>query len=195
MTPIGVVLAGGKSTRMGRDKAVCEIDGARLIDRVVARLLPQTSRILISGSHDYGTGLKCVRDERRGAGARCAGPCAGVFSVARRLAGETTGFLTVPVDGPFSPRDLAERLVGSHSAVAGAGGRLHPTFAWWIIADVERAARDLEGAGDVSLRGLAEAANARVVPWADEAPFDNVNTVEDLVAARENARLTAQERI
>ena len=183
--PIAVVLAGGKSIRMGRDKALCEMDGVRLIDRAVAALRPQTGRILISGPHDYGTGLECVPDEQRGAGAPCGGPSAGIFAVARRLAGEATGFLTVPVDAPFAPRDLAARLRGPRSAVASAGGRLHPTFAWWLIADIERAARDLEGGGNVSLRALAEATKARVVPWADETAFHNVNTADDLMAARE----------
>lgn len=190
--PIGVVLAGGKSSRMGRDKALCEIDGVRLVDRAVARLRPQVSRMLISGPHDYGTGLESVPDELHGDGVRCAGPCAGIFAVARRLAGETAGFLTVPVDAPFLPPDLAERLAGPNSAVAGAGGHLHPTFAWWIIADVERAARNLESVRDLALRDLAKTANARVVPWSDEAPFHNVNTADDLNAARESERRTKE---
>ncbi len=184
-SPIGVVLAGGKSTRMGRDKARCEINGGRLIDRVIARLRPQASRILISGPDDYGTSLECVTDGAHGAGARGRGPCAGIFAVSRRLAGEAPGFLTVPVDAPFLPPDLADRLVGPDSAVASAGDGLHPTFAWWIIADIERALRHLEGAQDLSLRSLAETIGARVVPWADEAPFINVNTIDDLKAAQD----------
>jgi molybdenum cofactor guanylyltransferase len=188
--PIGVVLAGGKSSRMGRDKALCDIKGIRLVDRAIARLRPQVNRILISGPQDYGSGLECVPDAADGPD----GPCAGIFAVGRRLANEAQGFLTVPVDAPFLPLDLAKQLVGARSAVASAGGVLHPTFAWWNIADLERAARFLQGARGLSLRKLAETAGARVVPWADEAPFRNINTVDDLKAACTDARPAAQER-
>ena len=34
----GVVLAGGKSSRMGRDKALIEIDGRSLLDRALDKL-------------------------------------------------------------------------------------------------------------------------------------------------------------
>ena len=185
--PIGVVLAGGKSSRMGHDKALCKIDGVRLVDCVITRLRPQVSRLLISGSDDYGTGYETVTDSVTG----LHGPCAGVFSLSRRLAGETTGFLTAPVDAPYLPEDLAARLVGQTSAVAVCRGALQPTFAWWMISEIEQAARELEGEQDISLKRLAKAVSARSVSWCDPSAFYNVNTAADLEAARECPRIAS----
>lgn len=178
-SPIGVVLAGGKSSRMGRDKALCEINGVRLIDRVLARLRPQVGRILLSGPSDYGLRIEAIADEADGP----LGPCAGLFAAARRLAGEAEGFLTVPVDAPFLPEDLAPRLLGPSSAVACAGGAIQPAFAWWRFDEIEQARRSLRHQSGPSLKALAETANARLVLWPDEAPFMNVNDPNDLRAA------------
>ena len=43
-----IVLAGGKSSRMGRDKVWLMLDGQPLVDRVVGRLLPIASEVLVS---------------------------------------------------------------------------------------------------------------------------------------------------
>jgi molybdopterin-guanine dinucleotide biosynthesis protein A len=45
----GVVLAGGKSSRMGRDKALIELDGITLLDRAVELLRPHAREILVMG--------------------------------------------------------------------------------------------------------------------------------------------------
>ncbi len=45
----GVLLAGGKSTRMGRDKALLELDGRRLADRMLEFLAALFPRVLIAG--------------------------------------------------------------------------------------------------------------------------------------------------
>jgi molybdopterin-guanine dinucleotide biosynthesis protein A len=45
----GVVLAGGKSSRMGRDKALIEVDGRTLLDRALDRLEPLTDELLVIG--------------------------------------------------------------------------------------------------------------------------------------------------
>jgi molybdopterin-guanine dinucleotide biosynthesis protein A len=51
---IGVILAGGGGRRMrGADKGAQMLGGARLVDRVLARLTPQTDRVLISGAIFY----------------------------------------------------------------------------------------------------------------------------------------------
>lgn len=45
----GVVLAGGKSSRYGRNKTLEVFQGERLIDRAVAMLRPQTETVLVIG--------------------------------------------------------------------------------------------------------------------------------------------------
>lgn len=45
----GVVLAGGKSTRMGRDKALIEMDGSTMLQRAIDLLRPHVREILVIG--------------------------------------------------------------------------------------------------------------------------------------------------
>ncbi|MFQ5881083.1 MAG: molybdenum cofactor guanylyltransferase [Candidatus Methylomirabilales bacterium] len=65
MTITGVVLAGGESTRMGRNKAVLEIGGKRLIDRLIDGLKQIFPEVIIvantPGLFDY-LGVRVVPD-------------------------------------------------------------------------------------------------------------------------------------
>ena len=59
----GVVLAGGRSSRMGRDKALLEIDGCTLLDRAVA-LLHEAGAATVIVSGDRPGAIGDVRDDR-----------------------------------------------------------------------------------------------------------------------------------
>lgn len=181
---IAVILAGGRSARMGgRDKALVELGGIRLIDRVIARLAPQADRMAISGRRDYGTGLAAIADEKSGP----QGPAAGIFAVSRWMAQNepsTEGFFTAPVDGPFLPDDLAQRLgARGGPAVAADDGGIHPTFVYWTLPALEGAWEKLRGAPSVSLRALASASKAAEVRWPGTGLFFNINSPEDLSEA------------
>ena len=194
----GVVLAGGQSRRMGgEDKAALRLAGRPLIAHVIDRLAPQVDRLVIAGRHDYGTGLATVGDDPQ-----MAGPVAALYGVARWL-GETHGksrdksqgkmhddvpaFVTAPADGPFVPEDLVERLTEHlagaqpQGAIALDDAGIHPTFAAWRMADLDRVRGDLGAAP--SLRRLAELTDARRIAWPGTHSFFNVNTPDDLAAA------------
>lgn len=51
----GVVLAGGQSSRMGRDKALIELDGITLLDRAIELLRPHAKEILVIGDPEKYT--------------------------------------------------------------------------------------------------------------------------------------------
>ncbi|MFP3942586.1 MAG: molybdenum cofactor guanylyltransferase [Alphaproteobacteria bacterium] len=183
--PAAVILAGGRSQRMhGRDKGQIELAGRRLVDRVIERLRPQAARLILSAPHDYGTGLEHIPDWPEAP----KGPAGGVWSAHKWLSArypEAEGFLTAPVDGPFLPADLGERLcAGETSAVASDGVHEHPTFACWKCRDLEAAWPHLLRRPQISLKALAEACGVRRVVWADGRVFLNVNSPEDLEAAR-----------
>ena len=175
-----MILAGGKSSRMGeRDKAEIEFAGMRLIDRALERLAAQVDRVLISGSSSYGLAAEAVPD----LDCRLNGPAAGVLSLASHFAeacGEFTGFLTVPVDGPFLPSDFAARMVGEEAAVAADPRRLHPTFAWWPVAPILEISAAVRSSNRLSLHELAVKLRARTVVWSDPKCFANINTPEDV---------------
>lgn len=180
MKRIGAILAGGMSARMGADKATLDLEGRRIVEHVIERFGRQLDRLVISGPDDYGAGLTAIADEVSG----LKGPAAGVYAVSRWLKENepnAEGFFTTPVDGPFLPEDLCDRLSEAEgSAVAEGDVSVHPPFAWWRLQDLEKAFRELSGAPSVSLRALAKAANARHVRWKGDAYFFNINTREDL---------------
>jgi molybdopterin-guanine dinucleotide biosynthesis protein A len=112
--------------------------------------------------------------------------------------------LTVPGDAPFLPRDLLARLraagapavaasgvaLGVASGVAAAttsGGRLHPVAGLWPTAAAP-ALRAALAAGTRRVEAFAQGLGARAVafphPEDGPDPFMNVNTPEDLEAAR-----------
>lgn len=123
------ILAGGKSSRMGRDKAEVELFGKRLIDHVVERLRTQVEQIVLSAPHDYRTGLSVVEDCEE----RFGGPVLGILSVVEWLLSQPAlpDHLTiVSVDLPWIPLDLVERFREQEgSSYAFDGKRAHPTCA------------------------------------------------------------------
>ncbi|WP_275782960.1 molybdenum cofactor guanylyltransferase MobA [Pararhizobium gei] len=193
--PPAVILAGGRSMRMGRDKADVTLGGVPLIRRIAARLAPQAGLVAVNrNSGSSPPGVAVFEDTLPGQ----AGPMAGVLSamrhVAMRLPGESH-VATVPTDTPFLPLDLLARLQSAVSrqdqiAVAFSVGIMHPVFAlWpvgladdlqdWLATDAKRRVRAFIGkhpmvAVDFS---LLQTAGGPVDP------FFNINTPADLETA------------
>jgi molybdopterin-guanine dinucleotide biosynthesis protein A len=116
---IGFVVAGGRSTRMGRDKALLPWDGGTLLDHAIARLNAVCAdvRILCGPEPRYADrGLPLVLDPPRdGApGREAAGPLAGL-AAGLDSAGEAAG-LYLGVDLPHIPRALLAALVATDPA-------------------------------------------------------------------------------
>jgi molybdopterin-guanine dinucleotide biosynthesis protein A len=187
-----VILAGGQSTRMGTDKAVIRFGGQRLVDILIDRFAPQTDQLFLSAAQDYGTGRNIISDDP----AFPDGPVGGIFSVAAALLKaqpDISGFVTVPVDAPYAPMDLIERLSeNSACAVARDQQRIHPTFAYWRC-DVINSIRATHDQGDKapSLRWLAEKSGAETVTWYDENLFMNINRPQDLIQAEHQKKAGA----
>lgn len=197
-TIAGLVLAGGRSTRMGGDeKALLRLDGQRMIDRVAARLAPQVCRLAISANGDparFGLPRVPVLPDTLPGG---LGPLAGVLAGlewAAALQG-VTGLVTVATDTPFLPLDLVDRLAAARSdparlAVAASGGRIHPVDALWPVAAAGELRRFLEAGETYKAKRFLENIGYSSVsfdpvdlPGGRVDPFFNVNTREDLATA------------
>lgn len=194
----GLVLAGGRSTRMGGDdKALLTLAGRRLVDHVASRLSPQVGRLAISANGDPGRfglpGVAVLPDTIPGG----LGPLAGVLAGlewAATLPG-VTGLVTVATDTPFLPLDLVERLSASRSGegslvVAESGGRIHPVDALWPLAAAPDLRRFLEAGETYRAMRFIETSGYSSVSFGPVAlpggavdPFFNVNTREDLAVA------------
>lgn len=169
---------------MGQQKATITLGGERLIDRVIDRYRQYTDTLLISGPHDFDTGLDHIADDIQAP----RGPVGAIFTIASHLSATLptcAGFVTVPVDAPFSPTNLIEKLSGNNGcAVAEGSDRLHPTFAYWNcdIVNAVQSTHDLSG-DPPSLQWMSRQCGAQVISWPDEAGFMNINTPQDLVDA------------
>lgn len=163
-----VILAGGKSHRMGFDKAGLEMDGQSLLARAVARLRETGAReIFISGRCDRDdTSLGCpvLLDREPG-----LGPVAGIE---RALHAATFPLvLVLAVDLPYVTTDFLRRLVGGCDSLTGVvlewNGELEPLVAVYPKACQGMAAEFLT-TGRRAARDFAQAClreNAvRVIP-------------------------------
>lgn len=187
------ILAGGAGQRIGGGKPLKLLGGLRLIDRAEAlgRQWSEMVAVSVRGQAQVGdTKLTCIFDEEG-----IEGPLAGLVA-ALRYAGRAgrNAVLTIPVDMPLLPADLAERLSagleGRRAALARSGGHLHPVCGLWSSEALNDVSAYL-ATERRSLKGFAEAVGYDAVDWPDEPfdPFLNINSAEDLLEAK---RLLAQ---
>lgn len=108
---IGVVLAGGRSSRMGVDKAHVVVGSKVMLDHVVAALTAVTDEVILAGSDDSSLELTTLPDRGR----PHQGPLAGLAAAAVTF--RTTTLAVVAVDQPWVRSetlthllDIAERL-------------------------------------------------------------------------------------
>lgn len=197
MTVVGVVLAGGRGSRMGGvDKALVPLGGRPMIAHVIGRLGPQVGALAINAGGDparfAGLGLPVLPDPVPGQ----PGPLAGVLAGMRWAASQGADrVVTAATDTPFLPADLVARLKAAAQApiaLAESGGWLHPTFGLWPVTLAEDLELALE-AGTRKVAGWALGEGAVRVRFAAEPfdPFFNINTPDDLEKAE---RILAGER-
>jgi molybdenum cofactor guanylyltransferase len=122
----GFVLAGGKSSRMGADKALLSLNGVTLLERTRAIVAQVCERVLIVGRRElYGGFGECLEDVYPG-----CGPLAGIH--AALLYSSTPYSLITAVDTPFlSPQFLdylIKRALESFAVVAAPrfAGKVQP---------------------------------------------------------------------
>lgn len=102
----GIILAGGKSRRMGMEKGLIELNGKQLIQFAIEVLEPICETILIStNSHFYDfLPYKKIADEFPN-----SGPMGGIYSCLR--ASKTNQNLVLSCDMPFIKSQLLENLI------------------------------------------------------------------------------------
>jgi len=198
---LGLVLAGGLARRMGGgDKARIRIGGATILERVLARLRPQCTRIILNANGDPArfadTGLPVVADSVPD----FAGPLAGILAGldwAAAHAPAIADLVSVPGDCPFLPGDLVARLAAARQAAgqplacACSGEWRHPVVGLWPVALREDLRKALVAEGLHKIEAWTARHGVAIADWpaAPVDPFFNVNTPED---AAEAERIAAQ---
>ena len=183
----GAVLAGGRSSRMGTDKARLFVGGETLLARQL-RLLRESGareRLVVGRGADEAvreSGVRFVADRQLG-----AGPLAGLE--AALVAGGPGPTLVLAVDLPFITAELLRRLVRRGGSEVGVipwrEDHAEPLVALYPHRALAEVTRRLN-AGELALQPLARAGVAAgwLKPWriadADAAQFTNWNRPGDL---------------
>ncbi|MBT5074537.1 MAG: molybdenum cofactor guanylyltransferase [Kordiimonadaceae bacterium] len=180
---LGVILAGGRSSRMGgRDKFLLTLGGKTILDHITERLSPQVDKLILNANRQIDTALEVVPDLEQS-----AGPMAGLYT-ALNYAKENdfSHIVTVPCDTPFIPDDFVLRLL-EHSenpiVAAKSAGRIHPVLALWHISLLDELKQALQYNQRKMMDFIAGYPVSEVC-WDTAAdPFFNINTADDLAAA------------
>lgn len=179
----GVVLAGGRGSRMGGiDKGLQLLKGKALWRHVADALQPQVTKLVISANRNLdcwrSSGYPIITDSLND----FPEPLAGMLSVMHQVKGEW--FLFCPCDTPFIPSFLVMRLIQQRKSSPAVwvhdGERDHPA-----IALVHREAiGELEtylAAGERRVMVFLRKIGGHSVDFSDvKSAFINVNTLDDL---------------
>ncbi len=191
----GVILAGGRSRRMGGgDKALLPLAGRPMIAHVIERLRPQTAALAVitnGSTSDFAAFGVAVAADVYG---DYAGPLAGILTGmrwAREHCPAARWIATAACDTPFLPGDYVAALrraaagADAPAAVAASGGRSHHVLGLWEVALADDLAAYLtEGGRRVQLwvESHPHVAVDFPVPETGD-PFFNINTPENFALA------------
>lgn len=185
---IGVVLAGGRATRMGgKDKGLQLLNGKPLWQHVADTLAGQVTAMAISANRHIDTyrqsGYAVYQDSLE----NYPGPLAGMLSVMQQSHGEW--FIFCPCDTPFIPSCLVERLFllrGTAPVVwVHDGERDHPAVAL-MHRSLAPALLAYLAAGERRVMVFMRESGGHSVDFSDvKSAFVNVNTSEDLQMMQE----------
>ena len=173
-SPCGLVLAGGRSSRMGENKAHLIWDGIPLYQHMMA-LLDQAgvSRIMVSGE---GYGSHSVPDELPG-----RGPLSGIHAALSEL-DDGEQLLVVPVDMPLLPVEALMTLADQQQPCCFEGYTLPmllpvtPLLRQWVIECI-----NTQDHRNYSIWRLHRNLQGTTIPLPEHLAerFSNANTPED----------------
>lgn len=182
----GILLAGGRGRRMGRDKALLEIEGEPLALRALRVLEDACDDVVVAsgdGRRLAALGRRQVADPMPGAGP-LAGLVAGLEAARHDLAAVLAVDLVAADAGVL--RALARAWEGEAAVVPVVDGRAQPLHAVWARAAAPALRRRLE-TGERSVTGAVTALAARLAGpevWGAADPqgrfATNVNAPADL---------------
>lgn len=162
------ILAGGLSSRIGRDKARITLQRKSLL----ARIKEEAAK----------TGW-AVHTVRKDAVERC-GPLGGIYTALKKAQAEIVLFLAC--DMPWISAALLKQLAGSIKPKTAAVFTKHEKFAGFPFALRKSTLHEVEQqiqSGDLSLQTLARNTHAKVIR-AKASELLDIDTPDDLTAAR-----------
>lgn len=190
----GVVLAGGRSSRLGRDKALLELNGETLLGRAVRIVAGVVDEVIVLGPTDRAEQASVARvipDERPG-----DGPLPALATALRAMRGERMIAVAtdMPLLNPALLRYVLDRSAGYDVAVPRVGGRtqqLHAVYARTCLPPIEsQLERD-----DLKIDRFFNSVRTLIIEEQEIAAIDpsllsfrNINTESDWIDVQRIAR-------
>jgi molybdopterin-guanine dinucleotide biosynthesis protein A len=176
---VGLVLAGGQSRRMGRDKGSLRFEGVSQVDRAWQLLSVHCESVYVSvrsaqADMDAYRHLPRIVDD-----ASTAGPAAGLTAAWSQLPG--VALLVLAVDMPGVDRATLATLVSHRDSRLSAtvyrhsGGQFEPLCAIWEPRLAGELTSAIRHNGSVSLRHVLEGAAVRALVPAEPERLASVN--------------------
>ena len=180
----GLVLSGGRSRRFGRDKAAIAVDGAAMLERMVALLDDCCEQTFVSIREDQGDDQLRRQFKVLVDAPSLSGPLAGLLTAQATL--PEAAWLVVPCDLPLLDAASVRRLINARRADRAATayrnparGFPEPLCAIWEPATLA-GLRDQAVAGQSpSPRDWLAGADTLLIDAVDAGVLENMNTPDD----------------
>ncbi|WP_243371050.1 molybdenum cofactor guanylyltransferase [Geotalea sp. SG265] len=188
-TVTGIILTGGKSRRMGRDKAFLPIDGRPMVERVIRLFTASFASVLIiGGDPDRFAGYNLAHYPDIYPGCALGGLYTGLYHA------ETPNIFVSACDLPYPSKRVMDLLLSLRqecdTVVARTSSGLEPLFAAYGKSCLETIRLQLE-AGNPCILDIFPKLNTRTISEAELAnigdtatDFCNLNTPADLERLR-----------
>jgi len=170
---LGAVLAGGRSSRFGSDKAIATLGDRSLVEHAAAAIRPHVDEVVVIGERSGGLADMPRAD---------LGPLGGIAAALDHAAAR--GFrcvLTIGCDMPIVPAGLIETLLRREPSFCADA----PVLGLWPAACGAQLLAHIETGDERSVRGWARSIGALPISWRE--PLANVNTPADLTRLEQDA--------
>lgn len=175
----GIILAGGKSSRMGTDKAMLSFNGKKLIEYSIALMKEVSDNQLISANNDAYRAFEIpvVPDNFQG-----IGPLAGIEAGLRFSQNRINLF--APCDTPFLNAELLLKILSnieSYDAVVPVSkdGKIEPLTGFYSKEALPALTKQIDR-GDFKIQNLLQIIHTKYILIDDIKLIKNINTPEDL---------------
>ncbi|MDX2362292.1 MAG: molybdenum cofactor guanylyltransferase [Crocinitomicaceae bacterium] len=182
MNTTGIILAGGKSSRMGSDKGLLPFSGIPMIQHLIQELEQLNLPILIiSNNADYKRfGYPVIEDIIKE-----KGPVGGIYTALTATSTEMNVILSC--DAPFVKKELIKNLIDASEnhdvTVSSYNNKLHPLIGVYKKSSLNTFEESLKN-DQLRLREVIDLLNTNIVDFSaesiDDRMFNNINTKDEL---------------
>ena len=189
---LGVVLAGGKSTRFGENKSEVKLGNSTLLEHTLNKIKTKFNKIIIVSNNKLLKNYTVIDDCIEGQ----LGPLVGVLSAMKWIKTNTFSYswlATFPCDTPFFNISIideftkAAKLNDSYLYFAKTKEKRHNIFGLWSLKLADTLEEDIIKNNYRKVEKWADKIGVKIINFSfdNTDPFFNINTKEDMIEAKE----------